>query len=166
MLEKLKESIDKSQQQLAHVVGKLEDQFEDVSEDVEKLWQQTQPKLHDLKSSLADAAKSLHTQTDEARLQAHLATMDAADQWSYLSETVSELARHAQSKGQHELQHANLQAHLAKMDARDFVNQQGKTIRQDYQQARDKLEQASHKAADSMERSFANIGQGWVGPYV
>ena len=166
MLEKLKKSLEKSQESLEEVVDKLDDRLEDVGEDAIELWQQTKPKLQHLKEVLSGAAKTLHTQTDEARLQAHLATMDAADQWSHLSHTVTELAQHTQSKGQSELQHANLQAHLAKMEARDFINTQGEEIRRDYKLAKEKVEQASQHAAESLEKSFQRIGEGFVGPFV
>ncbi len=165
MLKKMKNSVQKSQEHLENIVDKLDDEIEDLNEDARELWQEARPKIAELKDSLAKAAQALHTQTDEARLQAHLATMDAADQWHHLSEAMAQLAKHAQSKGQTELQHAQLQAHLAKMDARDFTKEKSQDIRRDFERARDKLEEAAHKTAESLERSFEIIGESLVAPY-
>ena len=89
MPNKINETIKKSQHYLNHIIDKLEDHYEDLSDETTALWHEVKPKLHELNYSLARAVNSLHTQTDEARLQAHLATLDAADQWNYLSKTVT-----------------------------------------------------------------------------
>lgn len=161
MLDTLKNAVEKSQDHLEKIVDKIEDEFEDLSEDASELWADTKPRLRTFKDSLASAASALRTHTDEARLQAHLATMDAQDQWSYLQDTVTELARQARDKSRTELQHAELQATLAKMEARDFVNNQGQEISREYKVAREAVEQASEKAAQNLERSLENIGKAW-----
>jgi exonuclease VII small subunit len=162
MLDQLKFVIEKSRHHLENIVDRIEDQSEDLSEDAMELWQETKPRLRALKESLVTAEQSFQTQTDEARLQAHLAILDAHDQWSYLSQVVSELAHHTQQKGQTELQRAELQAHLAKMDARDFLNEKGEQIRQDFGQVRKTLDHASQKAVDELEKSLDTIGQAWA----
>jgi hypothetical protein len=115
-----------------------------------------------MKESMAAAEHSLQAKTDEARLQAHLAIMDAHDQWSYLSGPVTELAQHARQKGKTGLQHAELQAHLAKMEARDFMNEQGGPIRQEFEHAKEKLEQTSLKAVEELGKNLENVGNAWV----
>ncbi|CAH0992533.1 hypothetical protein SIN8267_02666 [Sinobacterium norvegicum] len=160
-MDSFKDILEKSQRRLSDIADKLDDQREELSEDAAELWQQAKPKLGSLKESLTTAALSLQSQGEQARLQAHLAAMDAQDQWSYLSKTMTELTRNAQQKGRTELESAELQAHLAKMDARDFVNQQGEALSKDYQQAREKIEQASHTAMKELERSLEIIGKSW-----
>ena len=162
MFDQLKIVVEKSRHHLEDIVDKIEDQSEDLSEDAMELWQEAKPKLRALKESLVTAEQSLHTQTDEARLQTHLAIMDAHDQWSYLSQIVTELAHHTQQKGQIELQRAELQAHLAKMDTRDFVNEKGEQIKRDFKQVGKTLEQASHKAVNELEKSLDTIGKAWA----
>jgi exonuclease VII small subunit len=161
MLDQLKAVVAKSRHHLDDIVDKIEDQSEDLSEDALELWQEAKPRLRALKESLVTAEQSLHTQTDEVRLQTHLAIMDAHDQWSYLSKTVTGLAHDTQKKGQIELQRAELQAHLAKMDARDFLNNKGAQVKRDFKQVRKTLEQASHKAAEELEGSLETIGKAW-----
>jgi arsenate reductase-like glutaredoxin family protein len=165
MLDLLKTAVEKTQDHLENIVDKIEDEFEDLSEEASELWQDAKPRLRALNDSLASAASSLRTHTDEARLQAHLATMDAHDQWSYLQGTVTALAQQARDKGRSELQYAELQAHLAKMDARDFVNNQGQEISRDYRVARETVEQTSQKAAQNLERSLENIGKAWTNTF-
>ena len=161
MFDQLKAVVAKSRHHLDDIVDKIEDQSEDLSEDALELWQEAKPRLRALKESLVTAEQSLHTQTDEVRLQTHLAIMDAHDQWSYLGQTVTGLAHVTQKKGQIELQQAELQAHLAKMDARDFLNNKGAQVKRDFKQVRKTLEQASHKAAEELEGSLETIGKAW-----
>jgi len=162
MLDQLKATLEKSHHRLDDIIDKVEDRCEDLSEDVMELWQETKPKLRSLKETLVTATETLHSQTDEARLQAHLATMDAHDQWSYLSHTVTELAHHAQKKGQTELQTAQLQAHLAKMDTRDFMSEKGEQLSRDFQHTKETVEKASHDAAEDLERSLDTIVNVWT----
>lgn len=162
MLDQFKSTVEKSQKLLEGIIDKIEDQLDGLSDDTAELWQSAKPKLQAMKESLITASESLHTQTDEARLQAHLATMDAYDQWSYLSATVTEVAKHAQKKGLAELQHADLQAHLATMETRAFMEKQGKEISRDYKIAKESVEKASHKAAQELERSFKTISSAWA----
>ncbi len=162
MLDDLKKSLNKAQDRLDDVADKLEDAMEDVSEETLELWHKTKPKLREMKLSLSNAADDLHTQTDEARLRAHLATMDAHDQWQHLSHTLGDLSRHAVERGAYHLQHADLQAHLARMEARDFMASKGPEIRHDFEQARDKVEERSRHAAQELEQSLEKLGDIWA----
>jgi FtsZ-binding cell division protein ZapB/exonuclease VII small subunit len=157
MLDTIKIAIEKSQQHLDDIIASIETHYNDAAEDGAKLWQQTKPTLQHLRQSLDKAQQSLHSQTDEGRLQLHLATMDAHDQWQQLSEAITGLAKRSQPK----VQQAVLQSYLAKMEARDFINTQGKVISQDFQQAREKLEQSSQRAASEMNRSFERVAKLW-----
>lgn len=162
MLEELKSALKSAQTHLDDIVDRIEETSEEWSEKTADLWQRTKPRLQSMKTSVSEAADSLHTQSDEARLQAHLAAMDAHDQWQHLSKAIGEFARHTASKTTHELQHAELQAHLAAMDTRDFVNENGPKIRREFAEARDKVESASHTAARELEKSLEKLGDIWA----
>lgn len=162
MSDKMKDIIEKSQEYLKEIADKLEDQYEDLSEEAAEVWQTAKPKLKALNQSLTKAAEAMKTQTDEARLQTHLAIMDASDQWTYLNKTVSELTRNARAKGTGEFEHAELQAHLAKMEARDFINKHSKEITREYHEAKEKIEKNSLKAAKEIEHGLETIGKNWV----
>jgi len=162
MLDELKTVLEKSRHRLEDIIDKVEDRSEDLSREAVELWHETKPKLKSLKKTIVAATESLHSQTDEARLQAHLATMDAHDQWSQLSHTVTELAHHAQKKGQTELQTAELKAHLAKMDTRDFMSEKGEQLTRDFQRAKEIAEKASHEAATNLEKSLDTVGNAWT----
>jgi hypothetical protein len=162
MIDELKDAIEKSHQRLAYLMDKIEDEVESLADDSVELWQEAKPKLQAMQESMAEAEHSLQVKTEEARLQAHLAIMDAHDQWSYLSKPVAELAKHARQKGQTGLQHAELQANLAKMEARDFVNEKRGPISKEFEQAREKLEQTSLKALEELAKSLENVGSAWT----
>ena len=162
MNDKLKDTIEKSRHHLAELIDKIEDGIEDIADESAELWDEARPRLHAMKASIVAAEHALQTKTDEARLQAHLAVMDAHDQWSYLSQPVTELARQAKQKSRPTLEHAELQAHLAKMDARDFLNEKGGQIRREFKQAKESLEQTSLKAAEELGKSLEDVGSAWV----
>lgn len=162
MIDELKDAIEKSRHRLVYLIDKIEDEVESLADDSVELWQEARPRLQSMKESIAAAEHSLQTKTDEARLQAHLAIMDAHDQWSYLSEPVTELAHHARQKGQTGLQHAGLQAHLAKMEARDFLNEKGGQISHEFKHAKESLEKTSLKAAEELGKSLENAGSPWA----
>ena len=98
MNDPLKDTIEKSRQHLADLIDKIEDGFESVADESAELWDDAKPRLRAMKASIVAAEEALQTKTEEARLQAHLAVMDAHDQWSHLSQPVIELARHARNK--------------------------------------------------------------------
>lgn len=161
MMDDLKDTIEKSHKHLVKLMDKIEDEAESLADESAELWREAKPKLQAMKASIATAEHSLQTKTEEARLQAHLAIMDAHDQWSHLSKPVTELANHARQKGKTGLQHAELQAHLAKMDARDFMNEKGGQINQEFKEARDSLEKSSIKAAEELGKNLEEVGSAW-----
>lgn len=162
MLDDLKNSLEKTQEHLDDMLDKLEATAKDWSEEAGELWQDTRRHLHTLKDSLTSASESLHTQTDEARLQAHLAAMDASDQWQHLSEVVSAFSHHATHKTTQELQHANLQAHLATMDTRDFIDAKAPEIKREFNSAKEKVETGSVEAIKALEKSLEKMGDLWT----
>ena len=162
MINELKDAIEKSHHRLVYLIDKIEDEVESLADDSVELWHEAKPRLHAMKESMVAAEHSLHAKTDEARLQAHLAIMDAHDQWSCLSEPVTELAQHARQKGQTGLHHAELQAHLAKMEARDFLNEKGGQISHEFKHAKESLEITSLKAVEELGKSLENAGSPWT----
>ena len=163
MNQQLKTSLENSQGRLENIVDNFEDKYQDLPVEAAELWQQAKPKLHGLRDALAAVASFLQSHTEEAHLQAHLATMDGHDQWTYLRDIVTQLSRQVLRKGEAGLDHAPLQAHLAQMDARDFANGKGGEISRDFKLARDKLEQASQRAAGELEHSLESIGNAMSG---
>ena len=162
MNDPLKDTIEKSRQHLADLIDKIEDGFESIADESAELWDDAKPRLRAMKASIVAAEEALQTKTEEARLQAHLAVMDAHDQWSHLSQPVIELARHAREQGQPKLEHAELRAHLAKMDARDFLNEKGEQISREFRQAKESVEQTSLKAAEELGKSLEGVGSAWT----
>lgn len=162
MLDNLKSALKKAQERLDDAMDYLEESAEDLSEESAELWHKLKPKLQDMKASVAEGVDALKTQSEEAHLQAHLAAMDAKDQWESLNKTVAEFSRHTAKKGRYEIQHAELQAHLAAMDARDFINEHGPALRREFNEKRDKAEELGVHAAKELEKSLEKLGDIWA----
>lgn len=162
MLDNLKSALKKAQEKLDDAVESLEEGVEDLSEDSVELWQKLKPKLEQMKGSVTEGVEALKVQSEEAHLQAHLAAMNARDQWESLNKTVSEFSRHAAEKGRYEIQHAELQAHLAAMDTRDFINEHGPALRREFNETRDKAEEIGLHAAKELEKSLEKLGDIWA----
>ena len=126
---------------------KIEDESENFSEDVQELWGESKQHLKKLKGRLEDAVQDLKSSSQEASLQAHLATMDAHDQWQDMKGNLSAFASQVKNKTQPPIDQALLKAHLAKMEARDFINGPGKEIAKDFEKSVEKAEEVSLKAA-------------------
>lgn len=154
MLDDLKEILDKASESMDEVLEKIEDKAEDFSEETQLLWLRSKLYLADMKRSLKDASKKLETTTDEGLLQAHLAAMDAHDQWQVLKYNVATFFQYAENKSQPVIDNAILQSHLARMEVRDFMAESGEDLKDKFAQSKDKVEQASFKAAAEIRSNF------------
>ena len=157
MLEKLKQHLDHTLDKLDDLEDYFEDRAEDVGEDIEELWGKTRSELTRFGKQLKEASHSLETEKDEAVLQAHLATMDARDQWETLKTSVDHATQAIQRESQTQWDETTLQAHLAAMDGRDYLEQQGQAIRDQYDNARQELERTTLKAAADIKSAFDGI---------
>lgn len=147
MSDPFKSNLEKANQFLERIVDQVEDQAEDFAEDSRDLWHRSKLQVQQLKKRLSQAVEHLDEASDEAKLQAHLAAMDAHDHWSELQHNVHVFVQHAEDQSRPVIDHALLQAHLAKMDARDFMAESADTLADDYRQSKQKVEKASLKAA-------------------
>lgn len=157
MLERIKEYIVEAGEKIEELSERIESKAEDFADDGSELWRDFKPQLSQLNSRLHEAAQRLQSGGEEAHLQAHLAAMDAADQWQALAGQLSAFAHHAGDQSRPLVDRAALQAHLAKMDARDFIAEQGEDISAKFQHSRDQLEQSSLKAAANIKESCEGL---------
>lgn len=157
MFETLKQHLDQTLDKLDDLEDYFEDRAEDVGEEVAELWGKTRSEITRFGEQLKKASHSLDTEKDQAALQVHLATMDARDQWETLKTSVDHATQAIQRESQTQWDEATLQAHLAAMDGRDFLDQQGKTIRDQYDNAREELERTTLKAAADIKSAFDGI---------
>ena len=154
MLEKFKSELEETRVFLEDVVEKIEDQAEDITDDSQALWQKTKAKINEVKVKLAGASKKLHENTDEARLQAHLAVMEAHDQWSVLQHNVTAFNHQLENKTKPIIDHAQIQAHLAKLEATDFMAGPGQELVKQFAVSKEKVEKASLKAIQSIKEYY------------
>lgn len=161
MLEDLKSRLDFAAERLDDLVDKVEDQLDDFGEEAEELWQKSRVRITALGDKLKDASAktiaSIDAKTDEAELQAHLAAMEAREQWDNVAELVAQFAQDAKREAGSELDHAKVQAHLARLEAADFMAEQGHKISAEFQQSKAKVENASMKAAAELSEKFTGI---------
>ncbi|MAZ88116.1 MAG: hypothetical protein CL693_10755 [Cellvibrionaceae bacterium] len=157
MLENLKKHLDETLDKLDDIDDYFEDRAEALGEDMKTAWKKTRVQLGHFGKQLKEASAALESEKDHIALQAHLATMDAHDQWTTLKGSVENTVNHLKRDGQTQLDEAALQAHLAAMDGRDFVNSKGKDIHQQYDHAREQLEQSTLKAASEIKETFDGL---------
>ncbi len=157
MLEKLKNQIDCTLDQLGDLDDYFEDRAEDFSEELAEFWEKTKTQLNVFGHQLKRAEMSLEEESDHIALQAHLATMDAHDQWRTLNSSLDSVVLNLKRDGQTQLDEAALHTHLAAMDSRDFLSDKGQNIHQQYDLARDKLEQTTLKAATEIKQAFDGL---------
>lgn len=157
MLEKLKSQLDHALEKLDDLDDYFEDRAEDFSEEMKTSWKATKSQLNHFGDQLQRAGRALEGETDHIALQAHLATMDAHDQWSTLKSGLESAAQNVKRDGRTQLDEAALQAHLAAMDGRDFLNNQGEAIHHQYETARTNLEQTTLKAASDIKDAFDGL---------
>ena len=157
MLDDLKAILNKVEDSMEDVSDKIEDKAEDFTEETKLLWDRSKKHLANMKHSLKEASQKLETKTDEAALQAHLATMDAHDQWQFLKHNVAIFWQQAESKSQPVIDHAKLQAHLASLDARDFMASSGQTLKVKFTESKQSVEKASLIAATDIKNNFGKL---------
>ena len=153
MSDSLKEQLEEVQEKIASICDRIEDQAEDFAEDAQELWGKSRQELNKLSQRLADAAHQVQASSEEARLQGHLAAMDAGDHWQEMKHSVSSFLAHAAHKARPPLEHAALQAHLAKMEARDFMADAGKDLAEEFKGMVEQAEQRSKQAALDIKES-------------
>lgn len=147
MSNQFKSHLEKANELLEKIVDSVEDEAEDFADESRELWSSSKQQVQKLKQRLSQAAAYIDEASDDAVLQAHLAAMDAQDHWHGLQHTVRTFVQHAEDKSRPALDHTVLQAHLAQMEARDFMADGAQAIKEDYQVSKQKVEQASLKAA-------------------
>lgn len=153
MLDNIKSDIAEAQAFIEDIVDKIEAQAEDLSEDSQVLWQQSKANVAIVKARLQKAAQYSVETSDAARLQVHLALMEANERWDTLQHTMTAFANQLEHKTEPVLSHAQLQAHLTRLEAADFFTGRGKEIINEFVASSKKVEQASLKAI----QSFKNV---------
>ena len=103
MLEKLKSQLDHALEKLDDLDDYFEDRAEDFSEEMKTSWKATKSQLNHFGDQLQRAGRALEGETDHIALQAHLATMDAHDQWSTLKSGLESAAQNVKRDGRTQL---------------------------------------------------------------
>jgi ABC-type transporter Mla subunit MlaD len=151
------EYVEDIHEQFDKISDAIEERSEDFTEGTREIWQVSKLQLTKLKKRLDEAAQNFHSSSDEARVQAHLAAMDAQDHWQSLKMSIESLAAQAQRKAQPGIDHVALQAHLAKMNARDFMAEKGHDLAKEFKQSMERSQQLSSKAAADIKASCDGI---------
>lgn len=126
MLEHLKEELEQGRARLAALRERVAEAAEDTADEARDFWHTAQDRLAEVEKHLARAREQLREATDESRLQAHLAAMEAAELWRRLSDTVEQAARQGYREARTDLDFARLKTHLAGMDLKDYLETDGK----------------------------------------
>ncbi|MGH1373418.1 MAG: hypothetical protein ACRBBW_15365 [Cellvibrionaceae bacterium] len=157
MLEKLKSQLDQTLEKIDDLDDYFEDRAEDFSDEMTSLWGKTKAQLNGFGDQVRRGVTALDQESDHIALQAHLATMDARDQWDTLRASIESSAQNIKRDGKLQLDEAALQTHLGAMDGRDFINAKGDEIERRYQQTRRELEESTLKAATDIKKAFDGL---------
>ncbi len=157
MLEKLKSQLDQTLEKLDDLDDYFEDRAEDFSDEMKKLWGKTRVQLNTFGDQVQRGITALDEESDHIALQAHLATMDARDQWDTLKASIESTSQNLKRDGKMQLDEAALQAHLGAMDGRDFLNAKGQEIQKSYDHTRSELEDSTLKAATDIKKAFDGL---------
>ncbi|MEB8433132.1 hypothetical protein OO007_12915 [Cocleimonas sp. KMM 6892] len=153
-LEAAEEAIDRLEDKIE---DKVEDITEDLAEDARELWADLKKSFSGAKGKLKEAASAVDQIGDEARLQAHLGTMEVVDKMEGVKETLEDFTQKISSKAHTEIDTAKLRAHLAEMEAEDFMETKGAKIARDLNESGDKVKDASIKAAGEVKDYFDKL---------
>ena len=122
------------------------------------LWRALEPRLQAAEQRLADAARKVGAEAEEARLQAHLGIADVKQAWPGLERAVGDLVDDVKQAGADVhtgLDEARVRAHLAAMDASAV----GQRVVTGLQRATEQLDRQTRTTLDELRASLAALGE-------
>lgn len=126
MLEHLKDELEQGRERLSALRKRVAEAADEAADEAREFWHTAQQRLAEVEQHLHRAREQLRETGDESRLQAHLATMEAAELWHRLSDSVEKAARQGYQEARADLDYARLKTHLANMDLKDYLETDGK----------------------------------------
>ncbi len=155
----LKQEIVSTRQKLASLKSALTQEGQDTDHSQPSLWQLAGEKLAGIDSRLDEATENLSHTGDEARLQAHLALMEAKCAWQAGSKAVEALVSSSVRQTKTQIDHATVQAHLGKMEIVSYLDGPGRDLVKRFKQAKQTVEQETVAAAREMGKHMDDIAQ-------
>ncbi|HIP02668.1 MAG TPA: hypothetical protein EYH01_05580 [Campylobacterales bacterium] len=149
--------LEKSSKALEKLQNTVEDMTENLADDASDLWADMKKNFAGVNEKLKTATKDLDQKSDEANLQAHLGAMEAHDKISNIKESIDEFTQQVSSSVETKLDTAALRAHLAKMEAEDFWEKKGKTLTNDFNESREKVQKLTVDAVGEIKDYFEKL---------
>ena len=160
MTEETKSKINQARDSISRLTSNIDKKTEAWSDEGKAFWNRFKKQIAIVKDRLADASQKLETSTDEAKVQTHLALMEAEEQWDELQETIETFIRESKNVSRPVMDQAVLQAHLARLEARDLIKVSAEELLEKYENSKAKLEKASLSAATRISERCKGIIEG------
>lgn len=157
MEKELKELLEKSSKAIDKLQDKVEEFTEEFAGDASALWDDMKKNFSTANDKLKTASKEIEEESEEAKLQAHLGTMEARDKLNSIKESVEEFTHKVSTKAQTELDTAALRAHLAKMEAEDYWEKNGENLTKEFHESKDKVTKLAVEAASEIKEFFEKL---------
>lgn len=154
-MDDLKTLLDEAAQQLKAVKSQLKQRTEKLEDKAESYWEALDERIDRMADRLKEGAGHLHQQTDEARLQAHLAAMEVGQWWKGASKDLESASQTART----EIDHAKLKLHLAKLDAVQYMATDGKAFARKFSQARKEAEAEALEVMKYLKTHAGKVAQ-------
>ena len=154
-----KEAIDKSKKAMESLESKVEDLAEDFSEQSSEIWKDLKSSFSTISSKLDKAASNFDKKDDEATLQAHLGAMEAKENMNEVKDSIEEFTINAMKSAEVGIDRAVLKAHLGKMEAEDFWENEGKGIREEFNNSKESVSKLAEDAIDEIGSFFEKLNK-------
>jgi hypothetical protein len=159
MKDTLKEELKSTREKLGSLIHAFKEEAQEADKSMSALWKMAGEKLSGLDSRLDEATENLSHTGDEARLQAHLAFMEAKTAWQSGSKAMEAFAQRSARSTKTQFDHAKVQAHLGKMEIVSYIDGPGKALIKRFKLTKDQVERESVSALREMGKHMDDIAQ-------
>jgi len=157
MNSKIKETIDKSLEQLEGIQKQVDDFIDDIPDDTHEIKATAKKTLRHINELLNKAVEQAGSQAEEAQLQAHLGVMEAQEKLEASKVVVDDYISRTGEESKRLLDEAQLKQKLAMMEARDFWEERGARMAEEFKDSAADIQNIAEKAASDLQNMFSQF---------
>ncbi len=152
-----KEAVDKSKKAMASLEKQVEELASDFGDSANEVWADLKKSLTKIGAKLDNASSDIEKKEDDAILQAHLGAMEARENMKEVKESIEDFTTKVMDSAQVGLDTAVVKAHLAKMEAEDYWEKEGKGIKEEFSNSKEKVSKLALEAMDEISEFFETL---------